>query len=370
MSSVYILTVNAGSSSLRLALFRKSAGVLGRLSSVHLEDPATDPRPLLDELLTHAPGGVQAVVHRIVHGGTRGGPCVIDPQVEREIASYSALAPLHNPRALHCLHSLRSAIDPAVPHIAVFDTAFFHDLPAVAAQYPLPPQSGQDHELRRYGFHGSAHRAMWRVWCALRPELIAGGRLISLQLGAGCSITAIESGRALDTSMGFTPLEGLMMATRCGDIDPGLLLHIQRTARLDADGLERLLTRESGLAGVSGISGDMRDLLASGDPRAGLAIDMFCYRARKYIGAYLAVLGGADAILFGGGIGEHSPEVRHRILRGLDGLGIMLDTGRNESAKAGTTRISADGSATELHVIEVDEARELAVAAAELLQAR
>ncbi len=370
MENVHLLTVNAGSSSLRLVLFRKTAGGLERLHAVHLEDPAVDPRPVLDEMLIHAPDGMQAVAHRIVHGGTRGAPCIIDSTVEQEIADITPLAPLHNPPALHCLRTIRSVLDSAVPHIAVFDTALYHDLPAVAAQYPLPPQPGLDHELRRYGFHGSAHRAMWRVWCGLRPELIAGGRVISLQLGAGCSITAIASGRAIDTSMGFTPLEGLMMATRCGDIDPGLLIHLQRTARLDADALERLLMRESGLAGVSGISADMRDLLASGEPRASLAIDMFCYRARKYIGAYLAALGGADGILFGGGIGEHSPEVRRRILHGLDRLGIALDGGRNDRATAGAARISADGSAIEIHAIEVDEARELAVAAIELLQAR
>ncbi len=366
--AVHVLTVNAGSSSLRLVLFRHAEGKLERLRSTHLEGAVTD--------MPGSPGEFSAgividvVAHRIVHGGRFAETRLIDGEVEREVERFAALAPLHNPPALDCLRMTRAALGPDIPQYAVFDTAFFHDLPPAASQYPLPPQLSRDRELRRYGFHGSAHRAMWRAWQALRPDLSGGGRVISLQLGAGCSVAAIAQGRAIDTSMGFTPLEGLMMATRCGDIDAGLLIHLQRAAGLDADALERLLTHESGLAGVSGIGGDMRDLLASREPRAGLAIDMFCYRARKYIGAYIAALGGADAILFGGGIGEHSPEVRRRILHGLGGLGIAFDGARNDRATGGAARIDADGSAVALHVITVDEAGELAVEAIEQEQAR
>jgi acetate kinase len=363
---VHVLTVNAGSSSLRLDLFRHVQGNLERLRSAH-HDGATDDAP---DLLGEFTDGIAigAVAHRIVHGGHFAETRRIDAEAEREIGRMAALAPLHNPPALRCLHAVRDLLGPDIPQYAVFDTAFFRALPPAAAHYPLPPRLCRDYELRRYGFHGSAHRAMSRAWQRLRPDLPGGGRVITLQLGAGCSVTAIANGRAVDTSMGFTPLEGLMMATRCGDIDPGLLIHLQRAHRLDADALERLLTRDSGLAGVSGTSGDMRVLLASDDARAGLAIDMFCYRARKYIGAYLAALGGADAILFGGGIGEHSPEVRHRILSGLDGLGIVLDPELNGRATAGSARISADRSALAVHVIEVDEAGELAAAAIEQLQ--
>lgn len=363
-----VLTVNAGSSSLRLVLFRHGSSGVERLCSVHREGAEADPRAALREVQAGASGAIGLVAHRVVHGGGRGGASIIDDAVEREIAAAAELAPLHNPPALRCLRAIRAALAPGTPHVAVFDTAFFHDLDAVAARYPLPPQPGSRHELRRYGFHGSAHRAMWRAWRDLNPELTNGGRIITLQLGAGCSAAAIREGRAIDTSMGFTPLEGLMMATRSGDIDPGLLIYLQRAQGLSADALEVLLTRNSGLAGVSGLGGDMRSLLASADPRAGLAIDMFCYRARKYVGAYLAALGGADAILFGGGIGEHSPEVRRRILHGLEALGVRTDMTRNTAAIGATARISTDDSPVAVQVVVVDEARELAESALEAWQ--
>lgn len=366
---MHILTVNAGSSSLRLALFGHDGEGFVRLRSAHHEvlDAGAPGMPDVPDMIEEFVGAVPVVTvaHRIVHGGHYGEARRIDAEVEREIERCSALAPLHNPPALRCLRAARTALASEIPHVAVFDTAFYRGLPPVAARYALPPLDGDGHELRRYGFHGSAHRAMWRAWCAVHPEASRSGRVISLQLGAGCSVTAIAGGRAVDTSMGFTPLEGLMMATRCGDVDPGLLIHLQRARGMDVDALERLLVRDSGLAGVSGIGGDMRELLARDDPRAALAVDMFCYRARKYIGAYLTVLGGVDAILFGGGIGEHSPEVRRRILYGLDGLGIVIDDERNEAATGGGASIGADRGAVEIRVIEVDEARELAEAALE-----
>lgn len=356
-----ILTVNAGSSSLRLVLYRRHADGIEQLHGIHCTEMPADAAAVLGEILDHAPDGIEAVAHRIVHGGDMAGPCRIDSAVEDEIERLAVLAPLHNPPALHWLRVIRAGLDPAIPHVAVFDTGFYRELPAVAAHYALPSGLDDAHELRRYGFHGSAHRAMWRAWCAQRPDLDAGGRIITLQLGAGCSATATDRGRAIDTSMGFTPLEGLMMATRCGDIDPGLLIHLQRSRGLDADALEELLTRNSGLGGVSGISADMRELLASDDPRAALAVDMFCYRVRKYIGAYIAVLGGVDGIVFGGGIGENSPEVRRRILAGLDTLGIVVDNRRNE-AEGGGDVISGNEGRVDVRVIEVDEARELAEA--------
>ncbi len=365
---VQILTVNAGSSSLRLALCAGDRARPRCLRSVHLEGAAVDDPEAVMAFLDGA--RPDAVAHRIVHGGRFGAACLIDAEVEREIGRCAALAPLHNPPALHRLRALRAVFEPSLPQVAVFDTAFFHDLPAVAARYPLPASLDEDPPIRRYGFHGNAHRAMLCAWQALRPDLAGGGRVISLQLGAGCSIAAVAGGRAVDTSMGFTPLEGLMMATRSGDIDAGLLIHLQRARGLDTDALERLLTRECGLAGVSGTDGDMRALLASDDPRAALAIDMFCYRVRKYIGAFLAVLGGADAILFGGGIGEHSPEIRRRSLRGLEGFGIMLDDAHNAAAVGGDARIAVDGAAVDIHAIAVDEARELALAAIAVLDSR
>jgi acetate kinase len=350
-----ILTCNAGSSSLRLALFERQDGALVRLRQAHHEavEPG-DPAPLA-RLLAELPGGIAAVAHRIVHGGRRHGSCRIDADVEREIGQYAPLAPLHNPAALRWLQACRRQVGEQIPQIAMFDTAFYADLPPVAATYPLPDEVCREHGLRRYGFHGIAHAAMWRHWCALHPELPRGGRVISLQLGAGCSATAIAQGHALDTSMGFTPLEGLMMATRSGDIDPGLLLHLQRHAGLSVEALEELLTRRSGLLGVSGASGDMRELLQSRDPRATLAVEMFCYRVRKYIGAYLAALGGADGVLFGGGIGQHSPQIRARILAGLGSLGIELDPQHNEQTVGAAECISAARSRIEVRVVPVDE---------------
>lgn len=362
-----ILTCNAGSSSLRLALFERQGAELVRVRAAHHEaaDPG-DPAPLA-QLLAECPPGIAAVAHRIVHGGRCRRTCRIDAGVEHEIAACAPLAPLHNPVALRWLHACREQLGADVPQFAVFDTAFYADLPPVAATYPLPEEVCREHGLRRYGFHGSAHAAMWRRWRALHPELPQGGRVISLQLGAGCSATAIAYGRAIDTSMGFTPLEGLMMATRAGDVDPGLLLYLQRHAGLGADALETMLTRASGLRGVSGSSGDMRDLLRSRDQRAALAIEMFCYRARKYIGAYLAALGGADAVLLGGGIGEHNPQIRARILSGLEDLGLVLDPRQNEQVIGVPALISATASRIEVHVMAVDEDAVLAEEAEELI---
>lgn len=363
---MHVLTVNAGSSSLRLTLYRNGNSGLERLRSAHYAHEETDAPGIVEAFLGET--RPDAVAHRIVHGGGRfGAACRIVPEVEREIERCAVFAPLHNPPALRWLRVTAATLGPEVPQIAAFDTAFFHDLPAVAAHYALPERLNIDSGLRRYGFHGHAHRAMSRAWQALRPDLRGGGRVISLQLGAGCSITAVAEGRAVDTSMGFTPLEGLVMATRCGDIDPGLLIHLQRAHGIGLEDLEHLLTHESGLAGMTGTRGDMRELLASGDPRAGLAVGMFCYRARKYVGAYLAVLGGADAILFGGGIGEHSPAIRRRILLGMEGFGIVLDNTRNDAAIGTADRIGAEGGAVDLRVIAVDEAQELARAAVETL---
>jgi acetate kinase len=247
--------------------------------------------------------------------------------------------------------------------VAVFDTAFYATLPKVAATYALPRALAAKHGIKRYGFHGIAHQAMWRRWVELRPRARQGGCAISLQLGAGCSITAIRDGRAADTSMGFSPLEGLVMATRPGDVDPGALTFLARAEGLSLDRLERLLNEEAGLLGMSGTSGDMRTLLEADDEDARLAVDVYCYRTRKYIGAYLAALGGAEAILFGGGVGEHAPLVRAKILAGLGWLGIVLDPDANRAAVGTEMCISHRSSKVELWVIPVDEAAILAQAA-------
>ena len=364
-----ILTVNTGSSSVRLALYVRDAEVLRLLTAQHYSGEAQPEHTLRDFIGSER---IDAVAHRVVHGGTKlAAPCVINAAVETEIERLAALAPLHNPRALIWLRACRALFGKEVMQVAVFDTGFYAALPEVARSYALPQQLVQRLGLRRYGFHGIAHQAMWRRWGHLHPEfaspgIAAGGRVISLQLGAGCSITAVADGLPQDTSMGFSPLEGLVMATRSGDLDPGVLLYLLRESSMTVDELDRLLNKESGLRGISGIS-DMRKLLVSNEPSAQLALELYCYRARKYIGAYLAVLGGADAILFGGGVGEHAPEIRERILAGMEWAGIVLDRERNYSAIASETCISRDDSPVAVWAIAVDEAQLIAEEAARLL---
>ena len=246
--------------------------------------------------------------------------------------------------------------------VASFDTAFHASMPARAASYALPRELAEKHSIRRYGFHGLAHRYMAERYA----EINGAGRLITLQLGAGCSAAAVADGRSRDTSMGLTPLEGLVMATRSGDVDPALPAFLEEHEGIAPGDAERILNRDSGLLGVSGRSGDMRELLDADDERAELAIDLFCYRARKYIGAYLAVLGGADGVVFGGGVGENSPRVRARICEGMGWCGIELDEDQNNRAVGEELRIDAGGR-VEVWVMLVDEAEVMARDAEALL---
>jgi acetate kinase len=360
-----VLTVNVGSSSVRMVCYDERDRVL---AEQHLEGHELPASRLLREFAERARvRPIEAVAHRVVHGGqTFTAPCRIDASVEQGIDALSELAPLHNPPALVWIRAARALL-PEVPHVAVFDTAFFAELPLVARSYALPADLVRQYQLRRYGFHGLAHSYLWRRWERLRTPG-SGGRAILLQLGAGCSVSAIRDGLALDTSMGFSPLEGLVMATRSGDVDPGLLLYLQRQQGWSIDALEHCLNARSGLLGVSGQSADVRELLASERPEARLAMDLFCYRARKYLGAYLVVLGGADAVLFGGGIGEHAPRVRAQILQGLEWAGIALDAARNEEARGVEMRIATAQSRTDVRVIPVDEASILASEARALLK--
>lgn len=363
-----LLTVNAGSSSLRLTLFAYDEALKPLAAQRYDGNADAGPEQMSGFLRHHLVKEVKCVVHRVVHGGEAlTVPCKIDAAVETEIERLAPLAPLHNPAALLWIRACRELFGDEVPQIAVFDTAFFANLPAVARTYAIPHVFAARHGVRRYGFHGLAHEAMWRRWRALRADVTNGGRAISLQLGAGCSITAMRDGEAVDTSMGFSPLEGLMMATRSGDVDPGLLLYLQRHAGVTPRELEKLLNEESGLLGVSGMSDDMRVLLASSDPRARLAVDLYCYRARKYLGAFLAVLGGADAILFGGGVGEHAPVVRAKILERLEWMGIVLDTSRNAATVGNEARISDPSGKADIWVVPVNEAAILAEAALAVL---
>lgn len=347
-----ILTVNVGSSSVKLDRFALADGGLQPLAKHRGADaPALDALP---------PPTV--VVHRVVHGGTFARPVLIDAPVEAQIAACAPLAPLHNPPALAMIRACRQRFGPDVPQLAVFDTAFFADLPQVARSYALPRTLTEAHGIRRYGFHGIAHQALWRAWQAHTGR---GGRVVTLQLGAGCSAAAIADGRPLDTSMGYTPLEGLVMASRSGDVDPGLLLHLQQTAGLDAARLQDTLTHHSGLLGMAG-SADMATVLADPSPAAKLAVDVYCQRIRKYIGAYAAVMGGLDGIVFGGGVGEHAPAVRARVLADMQWLGVRLDGAANADTDT-DARITHADSPCSAWVVRVDEAGELARAGQQLL---
>lgn len=323
-----VLVLNAGSSSLKYQVIRledgaEQAELKGSVERIGSPGGVADHREAVREALERA-GEVDAVGHRVVHGGEKYRDAVrIDAEVERAIEECCALAPLHNPSNLACYRAARDLLG-AVPHVAVFDTAFFQSLEPHVFLYGLPLEYYERDHIRRYGFHGTSHRYVSARAAELLGKPPGECRLITCHLGNGCSICAVAGGRAVDVSLGFTPIEGLVMGTRCGDIDPGVVFHLMRAKGMSLDEVEELFNRRSGLLGLSGRSNDMRDLVqaaAAGDARARLAIDVFCYRAKKYIGAYWAVLGGADAVVFTGGIGENRPEVRRQILDGLERLG-------------------------------------------------
>jgi acetate kinase len=304
---------------------------------------------------------VHAVGHRVVHGGERFTSSVlITDEVLRGIEACIDLAPLHNPANIEGITAARTSLGAGVPQVAVFDTAFHQTLPEHAYLYALPYQLYRRHRVRRYGFHGTSHRYVAYRYRTLRGIAREATNIITLHLGNGCSIAAIRAGASIDTSMGLTPLEGLVMGTRSGDLDPSIVDFVASKEGLSAREVESLLNKQSGLLGISGLTDDMRELLAEAhehdDRRARLAVEIFCYRARKYIGAYLAAMSGADAIVFTGGIGENSPEVRAAICEGLSWLGIEVDPERNTAHTAAREGpISADSSRVAVYVIPTNE---------------
>jgi acetate kinase len=341
-AGVRILVLNAGSSSLKYHLFDCTAdsekvidkGTVERLSN--MADALRDVFARIDA------GAVEAVGHRVVHGGERfAESVVIDAEVEKEIESLSALAPLHNPHSLEAYRAARERL-PGIPQVAVFDTAFHHWLPPRAYVYGLPYEYLTKKRIRRYGFHGISHRYVSGRFAEIHGKRREDFRMITCHLGNGCSVCAIEHGRSIDTSMGFTPLEGLIMGTRSGDVDAGAILHLVTREGMDPVRLLDALNSVSGLTGLSGVSNDMRDLLREverGNERASLAVEAFCYRVRKYIGAYLAAMNGADALIFTGGIGENAAAIRARICADLENLGIAIDADANESASEDARQI-------------------------------
>jgi acetate kinase len=391
-----VLTLNCGSSSLKFDLFDVEAGAvmrvahggvdrLGQESTVRLE-AGTEVLESKQAIAGHAEAfdaaarlldeegllaRIEAAGHRVVHGGSQfRAPTLIDDAVIETVESVSKLAPLHNHPALAAIRAARRRFGNSLPMVATFDTAFYADLPEVASVYALPREVSAELGIRRFGFHGLAHRYMAERYRALRPD-VARPRLITLQLGNGCSATASLDGKPLDTSMGFTPLEGLIMGTRSGDLDPSLPLYLAAEKSLSPADVDSMLNGESGLLGLSGLSSDMRDLVAAaatGHDGAQLAIEAFCYRVQKYVGAYLSVVGGADALIFGGGIGENSPEVRERICRGLAWAGLNFDASANLKT-ATDTPISNEAGTMQAWVIHVDEAEIIARDVAECLAA-
>jgi acetate kinase len=306
----------------------------------------------------HTHEEIEGVGHRIVHGGEYfTGSVLMTPEVVKQIENTIDLAPLHNPANLKGYYAAR-ALFPHAPQVAVFDTAFHHTLPPKAHIYGLPYVLYSRYRIRRYGFHGTSHRYVSYRFGQLHDSSPAAFKLITCHLGNGCSMCAIDHGKSVDTSMGFTPLEGLLMGTRSGDVDPAAVLYVMTAQDLSVHEAESLLNRQSGLYGVSGISNDMRELLeqsGKGHSRARLAIDVFCYRVKKYLGAYLAALNGADAVIFTGGIGENAPAIRARICDSLAALGIEIDGQKNEAAIGKETDISAAGAAVRAWVIPTNE---------------
>lgn len=306
-------------------------------------------------------GDIHAVGHRVVHGGERFTQSVlITDEVMRGIEDCIDLAPLHNPGNIRGIIAAREVFGIGLPQVAVFDTAFHQTLPDYAYLYALPYQLYRRHRVRRYGFHGTSHRYVAYRYRQLRGTPRSETNVITLHLGNGCSAAAIKHGDSIDTSMGLTPLEGLVMGTRAGDIDPAIIDFLVAKEGLTVGEIETLLNKQSGLIGISGLTNDMRELLAEAhehnDRRARLAIEVFCYRARKYIGAYLAAMNGADAIVFTGGIGENSSEVRARICDGLQWLGLEVDEELNRAHTSGREGIiSRDDSRLAAYVIPTDE---------------
>lgn len=387
-----ILAINGGSSSLKFALFRSGdppvrelSGSIDRIGSpegtltwtregtgtgerwkLKVPDHMACIEPLLaciKDKLVHDP--LLAIGHRVVHGGTHyREPQVVTPAVMEELQRLSVYDPEHLPAEIELIKGFAQRY-PHLPQVACFDTAFHRDMPRVARLLPIPRRYEQL-GLRRYGFHGLSYAFLMKELARVGRKGEAGGRIILAHLGNGVSMAAVKDGKPVDTTMSFTPTSGLPMSRRSGDLDPGLVVYLARTEGMSADQFHKMVNTESGLLGVSETSSDMRDLLKQeqDDPRAVEAVGLFCYQAKKWIGALTATLGGLDTLVFTAGIGEHSPVIRARICDGLEFLGVALDTARNE---AGEAVISKEGGKVTVRVMPTDEEREIAWSVSELL---
>ncbi|MGN6339266.1 acetate kinase [Mycobacterium sp.] len=369
-----VLVINSGSSSLKYQVVDPDSGSALATGLVERIGEESSSVPDHDAALRRAfdtlagdgidlkASGIVAVGHRVVHGGnTFYRPTLLDDAVIARLHKLSELAPLHNPPALKGIEVARKLL-PDIAHIAVFDTGFFHDLPPAAATYAIDRDLAQQYKIRRYGFHGTSHRYVSEQAAAFLDRSVGGVKQIVLHLGNGCSATAIAGTRPLDTSMGLTPLEGLVMGTRSGDIDPSVVGYLSHAAKMGVDDVEAMLNERSGVLGLSGQRDfrRLRTMIESGDESAQLAYSVFTHRLRKYIGAYLAVLGHTDVISFTAGIGENDPAVRRDAVAGMEELGIVLDERRNLGGGKGARQISADDSPIAVLVVPTNE--ELAIA--------
>ena len=367
-----VLVINSGSSSLKYQLLEPASGsVLAKGLIERVLDHRDAIRTMLDALVSDGidTASIDAVGHRVVHGGSLfPSPTIIDDDAMRGIESLNPLAPLHNPAAILGIRAMREAM-PSIPNVAVFDTSFHATIPPHAYTYAIDREIAERHGIRRYGFHGTSHHYVTRRAAHMLGIPVDDVHLIVCHIGNGASITAVQGGRSIDTSMGLTPLEGLVMGTRSGDIDAGVLFHLAREAGYDIAALDDLLNRHSGMLGMSG-SGDLREVesrIDAGDAAAQLAFDVYCYRVRKYIGAYRAVLPRLDAIVFTAGVGENDDLFRHDVIRPLAHLGLDLDDERNLDRAAGDRFIDTGANATRVMVVRTNEELAIAMETAELL---
>ncbi len=375
-----VLSVNAGSSSLKVAFFNDTL-LESPIASLAIEGIGTDnalltfnndqstgvtvtahtpeaAAQLIKEYLLRefnvSPETVTAIGYRVVHGGSKYTTATqIDSELVAYLESITPLAPNHMPATLSSIRAFDTAF-PDTPHIACFDTSFFHDIPEVAKVLPISKKIQEEHGIRRYGFHGLSYESLLDSFQTHEGEVAKNGRVIMAHLGSGASVCALKNGKPIDMSMGFTPVSGIMMSTRSGDIEPGVLTYLQTQLNLSAQELSDFVTYQSGLKGVSEISNNMQELLSlqNDNTNAALAVELFCYKIKKQIGAYAAVLGGVDSIIFSGGIGERSDEIRGRICSGLDFLGVTIDVKRNQD---NARLISSDTSRVGVHVIAARE---------------
>jgi acetate kinase len=359
-----VLVLNAGSSSVKYRLLEPETGRRVRTGTKErVEDAGQAVGQVIDELgdVLRSEEGVAAVGHRVVHGGDRfTAPTVVDDDVLAAIDDLAVLAPLHNPVAAAGIRGARAAL-PDVPEVAVFDTAFHATLPAPAATYAVPREWRERYGVRRYGFHGTNYAHVTKEAAQLLERRVADVNLVAFHLGNGASACAVRGGASVDTSMGLTPLAGLVMGTRSGDVDPSIPGYLARVAGLAPEAVDDALEHRSGLLGLAGVS-DMRDLLerrADGDVAAALAFDTYCYRVRSFVGAYSAVLGRVDGIVFTGGVGENAAPVRAAALAGLEGFGIIVDPARNEASAATARIVSPEGARVPVVVIPADEELEI-----------